>query len=292
MDLIIYKDAAGFLDKAQQWLEAREAENSLLLGIALVLSKDPNRYRSEPFLGVITEAGRLVNAAVMTPPHNLVLAGSPQAASLNSLAIGLIDRGWTIPGVTGPKETSSLFAEIWSSLTGKSVQTGIQMRLYELTQVIQPARPPGFLDEAKEDKISLITDWIIAFQQEALNTKIGREDAVRQAERLVAERNLYFWDNGGPVSMAASARPTRNGISVNLVYTPPEHRRKGYASACVAALSQRLLEAGYKFCCLFTDLTNPTSNRIYMEVGYQPVCDHTEYRFVEVTMGQSPDQTG
>jgi uncharacterized protein len=292
MDLIIYKDAADFLDKAQEWLEAREAENNLLLGITLVLSKDPNRYRSEPFMGVVADAGSLVNGAVMTPPYNLVLAGPPQAASLNSLAIGLIDRGWDIPGVTGPKETSRLFAEIWSRLTGKSMQTGIQMRLYELTQVIQPARVPGFLDQAKDDKISLITDWIIAFQQEALNTKMGREDAIRQAERLVTERNLYFWDDGGPVSMAASARPTRNGISVNLVYTPPEHRRKGYASACVAALSQRLLEAGYKFCCLFTDLANPTSNRIYMEVGYQPVCDHEEYRFGEVTTGQSPDRTG
>jgi uncharacterized protein len=292
MDLTVFKDSSGFLEIAQPWLEARETENNLLLGIALLLRKDPNRYRSEPFLGVVTEAGSLVNAAVMTPPHNLILAGSPQPVSLNSLAIGLIDRGWAIPGVTGPKETSRLFAEIWSRLTGKSVQTGIQMRLYELTQVIQPARPPGSLDEAKDDKISLITDWIIAFQQEALDTKMGREDAIRQAERLVAERNLYFWDDGGPVSMAASARPTRNGISVNLVYTPPEQRRKGYASACVAALSQRLLEAGYKFCCLFTDLANPTSNRIYLEVGYQPVCDHTEYCFVEVTTGQSADRTG
>jgi predicted GNAT family acetyltransferase len=292
MDLTIFESADGFLEKAQSWLEAREAENNLILGIALLLRKDPNRYRSEPFLGVITEAGSLVNVAVMTPPHNLVLAGPPQAASLNSLASGLIDQGWSIPGVTGPKETSRLFAKLWSRLTGACVQAGIRMRLYELTRVIQPAGPPGYLYEAKKDEMSLIVDWIVAFQQEALNVMIEREDASRQAERLVSERNLYLWDDGGAVSMAASARPTRHGISVNLVYTPPEQRRKGYASACVAALSQRLLEVGYKFCCLFTDLDNPTSNRIYMEVGYQPVSDHEEHRFVEVTTDPSSGGTG
>ena len=292
MDLITFKDAASFLDKSQPWLEAREAENNLLLGIALLLCKDPNRYRSEPFMGVVTEAGSLVNVAVMTPPHNLVLAGPPQAAPLNSLANGLIDRGWAIPGVTGPKETSRLFAQLWSRLTGMSVQAGIRMRLYELTRVIQPARPPGYLCEAKEDQISLIADWIVAFQQEALNAKMKRDDAIRQAERLVAERNLYFWDDGGPVSIVARARPTRNGMSVNLVYTPPEQRRKGYASASVAALSQRLLEDGYKFCCLFTDLAYPTSNRIYMEIGYQPICDFDEYRFVEVATDPSPGKAG
>jgi uncharacterized protein len=292
MDLTVFESADGFLEKARPWLEAREAENNLLLGIALLLRKDPNRYRSKPFLGVITESGSLVNVAVMTPPHNLILAGPPQAASLNTLANGLIDQGWSIPGVTGPKETSRLFAKLWSRLTGAGVQAGIRMRLYELTHVIQPAGPPGYLYEAKKDEMSLIADWIVAFQQEALNVKIEREDAVRQAERLVSERNLYLWDDGGAVSMAASARPTRHGISVNLVYTPPEQRRKGYASACVAALSQRLLEVGYKFCCLFTDLDNPTSNRIYMEVGYQPVCDHEEHRFVEVTTDPSSGRPG
>lgn len=70
--------------------------------------------------------------------------------------------------------------------------------------------------------------------------------------------------------------------AVNLVYTPPELRRRGYASACVAALSQLLLDAGWKFCCLFTDMSNPTSNHIYQQIGYTPVCDFNEYIF-EVT---------
>jgi hypothetical protein len=91
---------------------------------------------------------------------------------------------------------------------------------------------------------------------------------------------MYVWVNGGkPVSMVCHTGPTPHGIRVSFVYTPPEQRRKGYASACTAALSRRLLDAGYQFCFLFTDLGNPTSNHIYQDIGYRPVCDVDEYRF-------------
>jgi predicted GNAT family acetyltransferase len=79
--------------------------------------------------------------------------------------------------------------------------------------------------------------------------------------------------------MAASSRKTPNGVVVSLVYTSKEHRGKGYASACVASLSKLLLEKGNKFCALFTDLANPTSNSIYMKMGYKPICDFDNYSF-------------
>ena len=81
------------------------------------------------------------------------------------------------------------------------------------------------------------------------------------------------------MSMAARARPMTHGVVVNAVYTPPEMRGRGYASACVGHLSQHLLDSGYQFCCLFTDLSNPTSNNIYQRLGYHPVCDYDEYVF-------------
>ena len=87
---------------------------------------------------------------------------------------------------------------------------------------------------------------------------------------------------GGPVSMAAGTRPIVHGITVNRVYTSPALRRRGYATACVAALSQRLLDEGYQFSMLFTDLANPTSNNIYQQIGYRPVCDFRETRFERV----------
>jgi predicted GNAT family acetyltransferase len=108
---------------------------------------------------------------------------------------------------------------------------------------------------------------------------------VGDSEALVAERlrrgRLYVWDDDGPRTMAAWAGKTPHGVRVNFVYTPPESRGQGYASACVAALSQRLLDEGNDFCCLYTDLSNPISNSIYQKIGYRPVSDSGFYRLIE-----------
>ena len=104
-------------------------------------------------------------------------------------------------------------------------------------------------------------------------------DSESWVDRVLQKQKAYLWDSEIPVSIACSTRSTPNGVGINMVYTPPEHRKKGYASACVAALSQKLLDKGYKFCFLFTDLSNPTSNKIYQDIGYQPVADWNNYSF-------------
>jgi hypothetical protein len=70
-------------------------------------------------------------------------------------------------------------------------------------------------------------------------------------------------------------------VTVSAVYTPREQRQHGYASALVARLSQHLLDMGYEFVTLFTDLENPTSNAIYQKIGYHPVIDFRSYKFIE-----------
>ncbi|MDE2868745.1 MAG: GNAT family N-acetyltransferase [Chloroflexota bacterium] len=118
---------------------------------------------------------------------------------------------------------------------------------------------------------------------DALNTELRSEDpppGEQSVRRRIGLGRMYVWDNGGPVSMAACDGPTPRGIRINFVYTPPEHRARGYASACVADLSQLLLDEGRRFCALFTDLANPVSNRLYARLGYRPICDFDEYIFV------------
>jgi predicted GNAT family acetyltransferase len=79
--------------------------------------------------------------------------------------------------------------------------------------------------------------------------------------------------------MVASQRETRSGCAVNMVYTPPQFRRSGYATAAVATLSDALLKGGRRFCCLYTDVANPTSNSIYAKIGYRPIRDDVEIDF-------------
>jgi predicted GNAT family acetyltransferase len=124
-------------------------------------------------------------------------------------------------------------------------------------------------------------DWLYAFQREALGDT-DRTELERLTNRWLTSpgRTLLLWCvDGVPVSMAGSTGPTPHGIRIGAVYTPPEYRQRGYASACVAYLSQMMLDSGRKFCFLFTDLSNPTSNHIYQQIGYEPVCDVDNYVF-------------
>ena len=125
----------------------------------------------------------------------------------------------------------------------------------------------------------LLIDWTQAFRQEALRAAEDRSDSELWVERKLQNQSLYVWQDRETVSMAAYGGATPNGIRVNAVYTPPEHRGKGYATSCVAGISQKLLNQ-YKHCFLFTDLANPASNYIYRKIGYLPMDDISNYSFI------------
>lgn len=104
-------------------------------------------------------------------------------------------------------------------------------------------------------------------------------DAARKSEEEISKGALCLWEHEKPRSIAGAVAQTPHGVRIGYVYTPPEWRGRGYASACVAGLSQRVLDSGRRFCFLYTDLSNPTSNAIYQRIGYERVRDVIDYEF-------------
>ena len=185
----------------------------------------------------------------------------------------------TCPGVGGIKPTSKAFAEVWSAVTGQPHRGGMNERVYELRRVTPPEPPiPGGLRVATEDDLPLMTRVGLGLYP-GCRAGGNRRGCAEIAELRIADRDLFIWEDSGPVSTVTKTRHSTHGIVVSLVYTPPAYRNRGYASAAVAVLSQQLLDAGWQFCALFTDLANPTSNSIYQRIGYRPVADFDEYIF-------------
>jgi predicted GNAT family acetyltransferase len=280
MELITYSDAAGFLARSQDWLERHETANNLMLGLALRLRQFPERIRVTPYYATVEDERGLILAAVMTPPYRVILFGErpDAAAAFEPILNDLEAHQWPLPGVLGPRDIALAAAKRWSTRTGRPHHIGRRERIYELRRVNPLPPAPGRLRLATMDELALAAEWTYAFQQDA-GDLADRDAAQEMAAQRITDRQLYLWDDGGPVSMCGSSRPTAHGITVSLVYTPPALRRRGYARAAVAALSQNMLDAGWQFCTLFTDLANPTSNHIYQEIGYAPVCDYHEYTF-------------
>jgi len=274
----IHPDAKAFLAAAGEMLYARETVNNLILGVSERLASDPQAYEN-PFFATVSDDSAIWLAAVMTPPHNLILAG--EALTEKGFPI-LIDHLKThsipVPGVIALAEIAEGFTGAWAQQVGDSAKVNMHMRVYELRHVQMPDCPQGSFKAAGTVEIPTIARWMQAFELEALG-KIHDLDLPR-AERLVSAGNVFTWVvDDTVVSMALKNRPIAHSITVGGVYTPPEHRRQGYAGVLVATLSQHLVDEGYQFINLFTDLENPTSNKIYQAVGYHPVCDFWAYRF-------------
>jgi predicted GNAT family acetyltransferase len=110
---------------------------------------------------------------------------------------------------------------------------------------------------------------------------IGADDTIGVDSRL-DHGGLFVWEDPDPVSMVGVTRAIAGVVRVGPVYTPPALRRNGYAGSAVAATSRDALAAGADTCMLFTDLANPTSNKIYAEIGYRRFADWEEHEFSNV----------
>ncbi len=282
-----FDSASEFLEQARPALEKDEAANNLMYGLALRLERAPERfqrppYRWPPLLAAVVEGGELAAAALMTPPYNIIVF-SPRldkASVFMALAKDLAAKNWSIAGVLGPSADALAFATAWSAQTGAASRAGMRERVYELRQVAAPPQPPGRMRPAEERDIGLLARWVYAFWKEAVPRETtSPQDAEGLAETKVEDGDFFVWDDNGAVALAGKNRPTPHGYCIGPVYTPPEQRAHGYATALTAALSQLLLDRGCQFTALFTDLANPTSNSIYQKIGYKPLCDFNEYIF-------------
>ncbi|HEX2568964.1 MAG TPA: GNAT family N-acetyltransferase [Polyangia bacterium] len=282
MHVIRVEDAPQFMARAGVFLVAREAENNLMLGIlGELLQAHPKVPAGGPPLLCLVQAddGALTAAAIQAPPHLLILTAAPEEA-VAALAEHLATAGARLPGVIGPALAASSFADRWAARTGRQAQRVMNQRIYSLESVVPPAPVPGRLRPATRADLDLATRWFDEFLAEVGLHEPQSPAAL--AEGRITHRQLFVWDvgdGGPPVSMAAWAGPTPNGVRVNFVYTPPAERHKGYAAACVAALSRQLLDEGSRFCFLFTDIDNKTTNALYQRLGYQAVCDSYLYKF-------------
>ncbi len=279
MQLVRHPDAESFLRDAQPHLERAEAENNLVLGGALRLVGRPAHAERPRYFATVRGGGGLRVAAMHTPPFPLALAGGADTGTaLERVAADLLAAGVRPAGVVAPVALADAFAERWTRATGEAARVGFRQRLFALTEVLPVREAPGALRLADAGDEETVARWMAAFDAEALGEADG-ERARAAARRRIGAGEVWLWEvEGEPRAMAASDRPTRHGVAVNAVYTPPEWRGRGYATVAVARLSRHLLARGRRFCVLFTDLANPVSNAIYTRIGYRPVADFTLYR--------------
>ncbi len=283
MQLKRFDSIAEFYPLVEPFLLAHEAEHCLMLGLSTNLLKKDTTYQDQPYLAYVEDGGEIVAVALRTPPYNLILSYMADDKPLPVIAEDVQSVYAEIRGVLGMQPYSQTFAERWKNMSGQNFRLNMCEGIYRLEKVNPVSDVRGNYRLANASDRDILIQWFIEFSDEAVES-ISREEATRLVDmRLTSDpslRGVRIWAvDGVPVSFAGYSGPTPNGIRIGPVYTPPNYRGHGYASACVAALSQEMLDAGRKFVFLFTDLSNSTSNHIYQAIGYQMVSNIDEYRF-------------
>ena len=267
-----YHEPAAFLEHAGDWLLRREDCHNLFLTLSHARA-DSGRAEDGTMWAVVEREGRVLGCALRLPPYKALLTDVP-AGALPELTRSFANRFEQLPAVCGPVEAAERFATHWVELRGGGWQRGMEQGVYRLDKVDRPRGAPGRMRLARPDDSHIAIDWGRAFARE---TGVTFPTAIRVVDAWIRLGFLFVWeDRGRPVSIAVAHGRTRRGVRIGYVYTPPEERSRGYASALVAEVSEGMLDQGYEFCVLYADLANATSNAIYRSIGYrliERVCD-------------------
>lgn len=275
--VVVHPDAGSFRVRAEPWLMEAEDEHNLILGLSAALAGVyPGAGENRHLWATVEMEGEVVGCAFRTPPHKLGLTRMPVEVAPR-LAERVAARYQALPATFGPPEVAEAFGKAWGDLTGVSWAVGLPQKMYRLDEVVHPVGVAGTLRQGTEADLPTAHRWADDFARDA-----GHEFMTPPAtrERWIRQRELLFWEvDGAPVSMAVATGWTPHGARIGYVFTPREQRGHGYASALTAAVSQRILDGGRRFCVLYTDATNPVPNAIYPRVGYRHLMDLVDVDF-------------
>jgi len=272
MRFVLAGDPAEFATRTERLFSERIECNVLATVLMTVL--DGWRAGSPALLACGIEDGDEVRfAALRTPPHPLL--ASPLEGNADEFVELWLRADPEVSGVTSVPDTARAIAAAWVKRTGGAARRTLREAMHLLEEVRDPPRPAaGELRVAEAADRSLLIGWMRDFVLEA-----GVSGAA-QAEAMVDGRmrrdGLLVWEDEQAVSMLGVTPEVAGVVRIGPVYTPPAQRGRGYGGSAVAAASRRALADGAQRCMLYTDLDNPTSNKIYAEVGYRRWADWEE----------------
>jgi GNAT superfamily N-acetyltransferase len=291
--LEFHDDPADFLKLARGHLAADP-----VLGTVVIANADEHARRDREgvehglphrwWVIVRDELGDVVGVAMRTAPfapYPLFLLPMPSDAAA-ALAHVLHARGEQVGGVNGALPAANVCAGELARLQGQTAEVAMRRRLHEARTVVDPPPAPGALRAVREEEAPLVLEWFAAFAADAAE-QAGRTEGhvhdlaedLEGIRRRIADDRLWFWvdEDDRPVHLTGAHLPVLGSARVGPVYTPAEHRGRGYAANAVAQVTRSILEAGARP-CLYSDQANPTSNDLYARLGYEPVVDMVEMR--------------
>jgi GNAT superfamily N-acetyltransferase len=218
-----------------------------------------------------------------------VSPGALAARSAPALPVALTE-GWTDVGalvdalaglalltsVGGPVPTvDAVAARLDRPLVARTSE-----RLFRCDAICAPRGVAGTARPATGADAELMIAWRGPYLSDVFGRTPPGQDVAAWPGLALSGLGTWLWLDpaGTPVAQAVARAPIAGVARIGPVYTPPEYRGHGYGSAVTAAATAAVLAAG-AVPVLYTDLANPTSNKIYQAIGYRAVADRAAVWF-------------
>jgi len=278
--ICLHDDPGQFARTVRTLLDADPVRHTMALTV--VEGMRSGRFRAAHML-TVRRRGEVVGATLRTEGYPVLVSALPaEHAVAADAAAAAVDP--CPDGVSGPVPEAEAYAAAVAARAGTGVAHAVRLRLWRLCGLRAPAGVSGAARRAGPGDRELLAGWLTAFVTEAMpqwavrETEQGRRSDVRDVPAPGTE--IMLWEDGGrPVAFAQAGVPVAGMSRVGPVYTPAEHRGRGYGTAVTAATTAWALDAGAREVVLFTDLANPVSNAIYPRIGYRPVLDTVDLAF-------------
>ena len=283
-----YNTAKEFADDTLGVLKKHEIQNNLFfknIEIGLEKDKDNSLTHEIIMLTVKDDGGNVLITAIRTLPHPFTIFETDNVSNndaLEFLSASLAENNIYIDTVLCEKELVKRFCGLYGRHIKKSFYCHESLVLYVLEKVNDLDLVDGNFRKANENDMYYLPYWCADFQPACKLGEYNLDSGIEGAKRRIADGSAYIFEhNNIPVSLAAKTRKTSDCAFIAMVYTPPTLRGKGYSTACVAKLSQKLFDDGWKYCGLYADCDNPYSNRVYQKIGYKEILYNGIYKIKE-----------
>ena len=276
MQVCLHPNVRAFLARAEPWLKRTEIEHAMPLQSAYFARANDSHFQKPLYWATVEEGDEVVGCAFRTPPYRLGLTALPPPA-IPLLVESVAAVYGTLSGVAGTEPTASAFTEAWAQRQGATWSVRARQNLLVHKAIVPTAAPPrGGLRLAAAADAPHAAQWGAAFARESGLTELDGAVCLR----LIQQRWLYFWDDGAPRCMLGVLREAPDAAAIGIVYTPPDLRGRGYATAAIAAFSRHLLERGVARSYACIDPTNAAAHSICLGLGYGLVQSTVDIDFI------------
>lgn len=265
MKLVTFTDAERFLDRCEGWLLERSDIHNTMYSSLLLVARQSRVITGPYWFGAIENGdGDIVACGFHNLPDGLYMAEIPDSI-VDAVVESIIDAVGVPHRIMAPRDTAALLVERSSERSGVWGRLHDRWLTYRLDEAVAGVEGvSGRLRKGRQEEDDLIAKWGRAYEEE----EPGHINVPEFMLRKRFEGNLYIWDHNGPRSLLTLSGPAGKGIRISSVFTPHDFRRRGYASAAVATVSEAQLSSGREFIVLSVIDGHP-AERIYQRLGFR-----------------------